>query len=259
MTAGMRPSGRDAANHDSEMISFAERAVARWATFPVRADPRAVVLLHGPVQVEGGFATGNAKIAFTYGAAEADDGVPAYVLRTLSEVAMPTTRLPAAPLRITSAVLSQTVFPTDRGEQRLGAWKLDATDALGAIWVLTEDVLARSWSPPEASDRGLLGPHMLLRATVGPRDRQLIVEFVGGSEQRLRYDAELVESPTALCVVPLGRPTGEQPVGTWVAAEGHIRKVDVTLAEPLGDRVLVNLDGSPVSVTPDPQPRATVL
>ncbi len=49
-------------------------------------------------------------------------------------------RIDAWPLLIRSAVRADTEFVTDRGRRRLPAWRLDAADALGPIWVLDPDV-----------------------------------------------------------------------------------------------------------------------
>jgi hypothetical protein len=88
------------------------------------------------------------------------------------------------------------------------------------------------------------------------------VAFIGGGERLFRYDAEVIETAVAVCVVPLRRMTEHfaQEVAAGAAAHrrmavtavGYPRTVHVSLAEPLGGRVLVNLDGTPVSVTAEP-------
>jgi hypothetical protein len=90
---------------------------------------------------------------------------------------------------------------------------------------------------------------MLRSGTVGADGRELAVQFIGGSERLFRYDAEVMETPAAVGVVPLPRMTVRLGPGTAITAEGHLRNVGVTLAERLGGRVLVNLDGTPVPVT----------
>jgi hypothetical protein len=76
------------------------------------------------------------------------------------------------------------------------------------------------------------------------------VTFVGGREQFFRYDVGVVETLTAASVVPLTRPTEALAAGAMVTLEGHARTVEVRLEEPLGKRVIVNLDGTAVPVTP---------
>ncbi len=92
------------------------------------------------------------------------------------------------------------------------------------------------------------GPHVLVRASVDPSGRDLAVDFIGGSESLFDYEAEAVETPAAVAVVPHERVRRALPSGTSITAEGHLRLVHVRLREPLGGRVLVNLDGTPVEV-----------
>ncbi len=242
--------GQDLPDRDAEMVRAAWRAVAGWAEFPVGADPRPVVLLDGPVRVDKGFATGDAKLAFLQGVVDADAEVPEDAVRPLRRPAAGTGPRPRGQLRVVAAESSEAEFATDRGHQRLPAWRLQAANTLGPIWVLTGEAQARCWSPSTPARQERIGPHMLRSGTVGAGGRELAVEFTGGSERLFRYDAEVIETPAAVCVVPLPRMTARLAPGTFITAEGHLRKVRVTLAERLGGRVLVNLDGTPVPVTP---------
>ena len=228
----------------------AQRAVARWTDFPVSVEPRPLVLLHGPVQIERGFSSGSAKVAFGLGQVEADEGIPAEVLRSLRVPRVWTPNPPDARLRVSAAVRGEVDFATDRGVQALPAWRVDAVDALRPIWVLTERLQSRCWAPPAPVSAEPLGPHILSSGTIGPDGRDVVVTFVGGKEQLFRYDVEVVQAPTAVSVVPLRRPTDALSAGAFVTLEGHARTVAVRLEGPLGARVLVNLDGTPVPVTP---------
>lgn len=236
-----------APNRDAERLRSGKQAIAHWAGFPA-AEPRPVVLLDSDVRVEGGFATGDAKIAFLRGVVKAAPGVPEEPMRLLRAPHARVSHPGRATLRVTAATLAHTEFATDRGPQRLPAWRVEAVDALGPIWVLAEEAQVRCWSPPEVPDGERIGPHILISATVGPEGRELIVEFTGGGESLFRYEAEAVESAAAVSVVPLERMTRQLPTGTAITMEGHRRDVRVTLAEALGSRVLVNLDGTPVPV-----------
>jgi hypothetical protein len=89
-------------------------AVDSWAGFPARATPRPIVLLGGPMRSEGGFKTSDAKIAFLQGAVESAADVPEEALR-LMRLPQAHGPLPAAPLRVTDAVLSEAAFATVRG------------------------------------------------------------------------------------------------------------------------------------------------
>ena len=207
------------------------------------------MVLGGPVLVSKGFATGDAKLAFFRGVVEAEAGVPEEAVRPLRRPAGKTGPRPRGPLRVVAAERSEAEFATDRGHQRLPAWRLEAADTLGPIWVLAGEAQARCWSLPESASQERIGPHVLRSGTVGADGRELAVEFTGGSERLFRYDAEVVETRAAVCVVPLPRMSVRLAPGTAITAEGHLRKVGVTLAERLGGRVLVNLDGTPVPVT----------
>jgi hypothetical protein len=241
--------GQGSPDRDAEMLRAARRAVAGWAEFPVGADPRPLLLLDGPVRVDKGFATGDAKLAFLRGVVEAAAGVPEDAVRPLRRPAAGTGPRPRGQLRVVAAERSEAEFATDRGHQRLPAWKLEAADALGPIWVLTGEAQAQCWSPSTPASQERVGPRMLKSGTVGAGGRELAVEFTGGSERLFRYDAEVIETPAAVCVVPLPRMTVRLAPGAAITAEGHLRKVRVTLAGRLGGRVLVNLNGTPVPVT----------
>jgi len=231
------------------MVRAARQAVASWAKFPAGADPRPLVLLHGPVRVDKGFASGDAKLAFLRGVVKAQPEVPEDAVRPLRRRAAGTGPQPRGPLQVAAAERSEAEFATDRGHQRLPAWRLEAAATLGPIWVLTGEAQARCWSPSTPASQERIGPRILTSGTVGADGRELAVEFTGGSEQLFRYDAEVTETPAAVCVVPLPRMTVQLASGTAITAEGHLRQIRVTLAERLGGRVLVNLDQTPVPVT----------
>lgn len=224
-------------------------AVARFAEFPALDDPRPIVLLDEAVHAQGGFVTGDAKMAFLQGVIEAAEEVPKEPVR-LMRVARLRVHPPRAPLLVRGAVLAEAAFATDRGRQVLPAWRVEAVDARGPIWVLAEEVLSRCWSPPVVPDDEASGPHILVRARIDPTGRDLAVDFVGGSETLFDYEAETVETRTAVTVVPQQRIKRTLPSRTAITAEGHPRRVHVRLKEPLGSRVLVNLDGTPVEAVP---------
>jgi len=233
-------------------IEWARWAVARWAGFPVARVPRPLVLV-GPDQwPEGGFRSGDAKLAFLYGRVEADVALPETVLAALRARPhqAPSHRGPRAPLVITGAARSETEFLTDRGRRVLPAWRLTVSNANGPIWVLDPDVASQAWAPEEPPSlpppfQG--SPHRSISATVGPDDRTLTFYFTGADAAFEEYTgAELVESAQAIAVVPVVRDIGPSGPRRLV---GHRREVAVGLNELLGRRVLVDLDGSPGQVT----------
>jgi hypothetical protein len=107
--------------------------VRRWSAFPVEQTPRPLVLVESRVRIEQGFTTGEAKMAFLEGRVKANVEVPVRVLDALSSQARPEPRRSGPPLLITEAELLESEFQTDRGSQRLPAWRLTAQDALGPI------------------------------------------------------------------------------------------------------------------------------
>jgi hypothetical protein len=241
--------GQGLTGRDAQMVQAAWRAVGDWADFPAGGGPRPLVLLDGPVRVDRGFATGDAKLAFLLGVVEAEAGVAEEAVQTLRRPASGKGPRPRGPLRVSAAERSEADFATDRGSQRLPAWKLEAVDALGPIWVLTGVEQARCWLPSKGAGQEGTGPHLLRSGSIGAESHELVVEFIGGSERLFRYDVEVLETPTAVCVVPLPRMNVRLAPNRMITAEGHPRKVRVTLSQHLGGRVLVNLDGTPVSVT----------
>ena len=76
--------------------------------------------------------------------------------------------------------------------------------------------------------------------------------FVGASPRYFEYpSAEVLETRQAIVVLPMERYV-DPPGPGWMTLEGHDRTVTVRLARPLGGRVLVDLDASPVTVTQAP-------
>lgn len=242
----MTASGADRSTNDVRILRAARLAAERWNDFPVNSDPRPLLLPQGPVRVEKGFSSGAAKIAFGLGRVDADAGVADEVLRSLRVPRVRMQHPPPGLLRLIAAVRDEVDFVTDRGAQLLPEWRVTAEEALGPIWVLTEELQSRCWSPPPSVTGERLGPHILPSATIGPDGQDLVVTFVGGSKRLFHYDAEVIQTPTAVTVAPLQHPTGALPAGTPVTLEGHRRTLVVRLDDSLGGRVLVNLDGTPV-------------
>lgn len=183
----MSANGHGSAERDVQMVRAGRRAVARWAGYPVHADPRPLVLLSGPVRADAGFATGDAKAAFLQGAVEAADTAAEEAVRLMVAPQVRTGGRLRVPLLVTAAERSETDFATDRGPRRLPAWRVAAVDALGPIWVLIPEVLSDCWSPPDMPGGEPAGPPIVSSATVGPDHCQL----VGGSDDLFRYDADV--------------------------------------------------------------------
>jgi hypothetical protein len=230
----------------AERLEWARWAVERWAAFPVDENPRPVVLVESRVRVEQGFSTGAAKLAFIGGCVEATIKLPEGVMEPLRRGDLLARSGGGEPLTIHSGALEEIEFVTDHGPQRLPAWRLSAQDALGAIWVLDPDVA--DWKPetdaapsrPQVQGPGHRGG---LPVEVGQDDRSMLVHWLGGAPNCERYPtAEVVESRAAVAVVPVGEDIG--PPGPRTAV-GYVHRVPAVLQEPLGARVLVDLNGNP--------------
>jgi hypothetical protein len=234
---------------DAVAIQVAGRALTLWESFPT-GDPRPIVLIHGPVLLCQGFDTAEAKRAMQYGVVAADETVALEPLETIRTHSSDQTnqRMPKDPLWIESATLMETTFSTDRGLALLPAWKIEAVNAIGPIWVLEAQPLACCWLGHLAPKGQQQGPHILNSARIRVDECELEMEFIGGSERLFRYESAVVESSTAVSVVPLARLVKDLPHGTAIAAQGFRREIVVRLSSPLGSRVLVNHDGSPVEV-----------
>ncbi|MGH9069235.1 MAG: hypothetical protein ACRD0J_17365 [Acidimicrobiales bacterium] len=150
---------------------------------------------------------------------------------------------------MTAGARSEAEFSTDRGQRVLPAWRLEADDVDGPIWVLDPDLAVQAWEPeePPLSPPPFEGrPHRSISAVLGPDGRTLAFHFTGAPPLVEEYPrAEVVESAQAVTVAPVARDIG--PPGPR-ALVGSRREVVVELEEPLGTRVLVDLDGSPAEV-----------
>jgi hypothetical protein len=241
-------------------LEWAKWAVERWAAFPVDENPRPLVLVESRVRVERGFATGPAKLAFIEGRVESTVTLPEGVMESLRRRDHPARSVGGEALTIGAAALEEAEFVTDRGPQRLPALRLSAQDALGPIWVLDPDVA--DWKPaadaagsyPQVQQPGHRGG---MPVEVGQGDRSLLVHWLGGAPNLERYSrAEVIESRTAVAVVPVGEDIG--PPGPRTAV-GYVHRVPALLREPLGPRVLVDLNGNPqqaIRQTEPPDPSA---
>jgi len=239
---------------------WARWALQRWEPFPVDRLPRPLVLTGSPFRFERGFRSGEAKLAFLYGDIRAAVPLPDGLLEVLrggedGPPAVPGRRRWSSPLLVTQASPDHAKFGTDRGRREFPAWRLRGPDVDGVFWVLDPAVAATRWEPPEPAppkpSDGL--PHRAVSATIDGDDRTLHVTFTGARPEYAEYPAaEVIETSQALVVLPIARDIG--PPG-WRATVGCARTVTARLARPLGSRVVVDLDASPVMVDPGTSPR----
>lgn len=218
-----------------------DEVLVRWASFPVSATPRPLVILHGRVRLEGdGFVDGDTKMAWLEGAIETRLPLPPAVLALL-----PPRRQGRAQtvLTVTDSTSTTAAFRCDRGPRELPAFRLEVTGWKGSCVVLSPEV--DCWWPADDAEWQLGGGGTANVETDGvtihfPASGGLLTEF---------HRAEFQEHPT--CV--LGRAvTSERrmPSGTAVRAIGINRKVIGRLVSPLGGRVLLGETGRPLAVLP---------
>jgi hypothetical protein len=231
--------------------AMAKWAVERWADFPVDQDPRPLVFT-GPITIPvEGFRTVEAKAAFLRGDVEVQGPVPNSVLAILRRRGSSGQHsgFTSGPLVITDATRSETSFSTDRGPCILPAWLFKGRELLGVLWILDPDVAANRWKPSELS--GPPAPtggraHLAVLSRIEPDDYTLHFEFIGGPPEWVDYPkSEVIESDHAVAVIPVGLDHGPPGPHRFV---GYRREVVVQLRSQLGNRVLINLDASPIAV-----------
>jgi hypothetical protein len=227
----------------TDALEWARWAVARWDAFPVEREPRPLVLLGPAAHARNGFRSQRAKRAYLDGWIESEVDVPDAVLEILG-------RRPngETPIVITAARRTDIEQMTDRGPRWLPGWELTSEQTLGPIVVLDPETLAGAWSPPDPGPVPPAGQEPGHAPVRGEADgATLTYRFTGGAPSFVRYaPAEVVESGQAVAVVPEAEDIG--PPGARPAV-GFGRRVTVTLSEPLGARVLVDLHGRASEVT----------
>jgi hypothetical protein len=253
MLTRMDHGGQQQDSHRTWDRAWARWALQRWEAFPVDVRPRPLVLTAPPTRFERGFRSGDAKLAFLDGDIQATVPLPDGLLEVLrggepGPRAAPGQRRWKSPLLITQARPSRAEFATDRGMREFPAWRLSGPEIGGALWVLDPAVAARRWTPPEPAPPTPSGglPHRSASAAVESHGLTLHFTFTGAPPAYTDYPAtETVETGQALVVLPVPRDVG--PPGPRTAI-GCARTVVARLASPLGERVVVDLDASPVAV-----------
>ena len=239
----------------AEDRAWARWALSRWESFPVGRDPRPLVMAWPLTWFEGGFRSSEAKLAFLYGDIEATVPLPRGMLGLLREgesgpLPDPRERRWSSPLLITEASSGSAAFHTDRGRREFPAWRLGGPDVDGHFWILDPAVAARRWKPPQpAPPRPFDGqPHRSGSAVIEHDGRTLRFTFTGGVPTIFEYPAaEVMETGQAVVVLPVEQYVGPPGPG-FVAMVGCGRTVSVTLDRPLGRRVVVDLDATPITV-----------
>ncbi len=155
-------------------------------------------------------------------------------------------------LTVTGAKLTTATFDTSRGKASAPAWEFTLADtpvkmARVAVAAQTITVSPPPWDPYNAPV-GLA----IDSATIDSTGTVLTAHFVGaegGADKPCGadYTAEAVESETAVVVIVYKHANG-LPVAC--SAVGYFRTAPVTLAKPLGNRAVLEVQtGRPVPVT----------
>jgi hypothetical protein len=227
----------------------ARAGLERWDHFPVGADPRPLVLT-GVAWRTAGFVDGASKRSFTAGAIKGIPGVPDEPVELLRRALRHSRVVSDTAFLVTHADRSQTEFWTDRGRRLLPAWRIESPNARGVVWVMDEATLDRVWVPPSESATRAAEPCTLHRATLFQDGVTLRLRFTGAPKSIVAYDGLILETTTAVCVIPVERLLKSIPRSTWTRTLNHSREFTVRLARPLGGRVLVSLTGRPLAVLP---------
>jgi hypothetical protein len=214
---------------------------ARWSEFPLDVKPRPLILLENRCRIEGGFASGRAKQAWSDGAIELGDAPTQ--LRPYFPAQRDPDRLQQA-LFVTAVAPESAPFRCDRGPRQLPALRLTISDVRGSCVILDPDVDV--WWP--AADEG--GPRPIGPATIDEDGMTLDIPAFGGALTEF-HRAEFEEHRTYV----VGRAitsTRPAPPGTAITMNGIVRMVSGRLQDPLGNRVLVTDKGQPMCVESGP-------
>ncbi len=239
--------------------SALEDALQTWTSFPVHASPRPLVLTTDPVAAPAsGFATDDAKEAFLSGlftaparlpAAPSEAGgyevvgavgaVGALAFMRASGSRAPGQTHPPSPLVVDAVRFGSASFGTDRGRRTLPAWFFSFRGVQDPSAVLAVAPSLRFFPA------GVTPGTAQLDARIAPDGRTLTVTFTGSPPGPgpcgLDYTIDQLATDTAVAITvrPLAH---EPPLPPHVACPliGAIRHQAVTLAAPLGDRVLVD-------------------
>ena len=214
-----------------------QRVLQPWSKYPVDQVPRPVVLLNDRV-LGGGFASGAAKIAYLSGAFDVAVDIPAAVIESLPRQR---SGFDGAPIAITAAILDAADFETDRGRQRLPAWRLTISGMRTDCAVL--EPTFHGWWPA-----GSVG-HRLRRA--GATHAHLAADDISVQLHVAIVAADdvpaivFVETKTA---VLFERTPPDPALQRTAGLTLWSRRVSATLPSPLGDRVLIDDRGVPLVV-----------
>jgi len=239
-------------------------ALGWWASFPVDASPRPLVLA-GPdiLDPATGFPDGDSKVAYLTGKYQLRTTLPAgpatvdgqRILSAAGALAAlrgagSTGPSVSTPLTITVVRLETATFATDRGPRTLPAWSFRFAGVAGPARVLAVPAADR-W--PHSGMPAAGGPEA--GVTLSADGSKVTLSFVGmaaGTEPcQADYTADVSQGSTAVSVSVRELPN---PNNRNVQCDGVgvNRTITVSLRPPLGNRVLIDAHGAPLPAN-DPQ------
>lgn len=236
----------------THLADLAHRALSRWKDFPVDDPQRPVVLVEPRLSLPS-FSSVRAQDLFRQGHFVAASGIPRSVIAALPHRGEGANAAGDAPrLRVRAAHSTRASFLTDRGSRELPAWELEIEQALEPAYLL--DPTINVWDPPE----DLTGPR--------PSSASGLVSIKGvvllsADGYRLGFDrialpgvapladVKTYETPKAVTVIGIDRaPRGSRGSLRPTPAVGISYQIDGDLVDPLGRRVVVDIDGDACSV-----------
>jgi len=270
---GAMPAGPPAATASPPNL---DTALAHWGSFPATVTPRPIVALDELPVPQDGFATDPAKLAFACRQIDAaivrypatpdratlrwPDGTatehrPLAAKDAVAAIddAGPPTNVDCAgvaPVRITGIKLGETTLRTDRGLVTATGWTFTGPDVRGdglSYPAIHED---RYWGfAPE------LRAGQLVATEVAADGRRLTAYFYGTPTNAgactSEYEAIVAESPAAVAIALRTLPPAQPPPTDVACAEiAQLRTLTVSLAGPLGGRVVVDEQGGVTPVCP---------
>jgi len=208
-----------------------QQALAKWQGFPVRQEPRPIVLTSlGPIVLDRLAADPRWRAVFDGPAVPESELPPELVPAAIDYCRNVQT---GAPRPLAPVVRGSGPFGTDRGLRELPAWMMYPDDRRWPFVALDPQFeRERTWWPTGLVDSGSED------SVLADDGRTLTYRFMGTPAPYADYPrADVFETDTAVFVEPVEVPLdGPDSIRLAYAEE---REVVVRLAAPLGNRVLV--------------------
>ncbi len=259
-------------------VSTPTAALTAWASFPASQRPRPIILFWDLGPSGGGFTNGDSKLAAmcskfslgtslpsgipartsamwpdgttdSYSAISAED---AFAAITKSQPGVsPDMCAQIAPLQITTVRFAIAAFRSDRGLVHMSAWFFGSPGVVGELEY-------PALSPPAFWKGAFISPVSNQTANISADGLTLSYLFYGAPDSSgpcgADYKGVVAEATSAVAVAvqELARSVPDGPVACPAMAQQ--RTVTLTLASPLGGRVVVDASGNATPVCPVAKP-----